>query len=50
MPLREMNTLKLLALVASIFLHTPNEIIQQATFQRYHLISVYAVIQAYSQS
>jgi hypothetical protein len=46
MPLREMNTLRLLALIASIFLHTPYGIIQQATFQRHHLISVYSVIQS----
>jgi hypothetical protein len=45
MPLKKLKTLTLLALVASIFLHTPNDIIQQATFQRYHLISVYSVIQ-----
>jgi hypothetical protein len=46
MPLKEMKTLRLFVLVASIFLHTPNDIIQQVTFQRYHLISVYSTIQS----
>jgi hypothetical protein len=50
MPLREMKTLRLFVLVASIFLHTPNDVIQQVTFQGYHLISVYSVIQSCPQT
>jgi hypothetical protein len=46
MPLKEMRTLKSFVLVASISLHTPNDIIQQTIFQQYHLISVYSVIQS----
>jgi hypothetical protein len=38
------------ALVASVSLHTLCDIIQQATFQGYHLILVYSAIQSCPQT